>query len=99
MGYTDLDKLAINTIRVLAVSPVPETVPRPRCALSAAMGSTARAAPLRVALSWAPERLLSWQLTRSDLSLGRCHLQCQLGPSGCPDVRAPDLANLCLSGE
>jgi hypothetical protein len=38
MGYTDLDQLAINTIRVLAVSPGTQQnpLPHPRCYESAA---------------------------------------------------------------
>lgn len=98
MGYSDVDKLAINTIRLLAVS---AKLFRP---LSLALHRTLLRPPrpcLSTPPSWpkAPHftspslrnrNPLSASITATDSCCipGRCYLQVEFGTSGCPYVSA-----------
>lgn len=97
MGSSDVDQLAINTIRVLAVRLLP-LHPLNRKENNPAPAKAARVQRLphhhhcTVALS-VVKRTASQVGIHSHLqillTLGRCHGPRELGPSGCPDVSAP----------
>ena len=74
MGYTDVDKLAINTIRLLAVSSI----------LAIHVDSYPSIRRKRLFCSASTAQLFAMEADMC--SLGRCHLQGQLGPSRCPYV-------------
>lgn len=92
MGYTKTDELAINTIRVLAVSQLSSQACLPQHAATAscpAPPSPLPPPPLTAASPWkpaAPTPQLG-QLCSQLLPIGRCDRPCQLWPPWCAHVR------------
>ena len=74
MGYSKVDEVAINTIRLLAVSSSPD-----------GFGGVMRAEAPSTATS-----TTSIDTIQADMNFaGRCHIRCELGSPGSPYVSAP----------